>query len=60
VDDRLYLIDLNGWHEDGSKITVAMIFLGFPNKVFAQWHSGQLRIPQGKLLEYVHMGYPVS
>lgn len=57
VDDRLYLTDVSGWLEDGSKVTVAMIFPGFPDKVFAQWYSGQLRIPQGKLLEYVHMGY---
>ena len=57
MDDRLYLIDVNGWLGDGSKVTVAMIFPGFPDKVFAQWYSGQLRIPQGKLLEYIHMGY---
>jgi hypothetical protein len=25
--------------------------------VFAHWFSGRLRIPQGKLLEYVHGGY---
>ncbi|SDG17896.1 hypothetical protein SAMN04244550_03550 [Rhodobacter capsulatus] len=28
-----------------------------PEKVFAQWYSGTLRIPQGELLDYVHMGY---
>ncbi|HLM02269.1 MAG TPA: hypothetical protein VK400_14555 [Pyrinomonadaceae bacterium] len=27
------------------------------NKVFADWFSGELRIPDGKQLQYVHMGY---
>jgi len=57
VDDRLYLTALDGWLEDGTKVTAAMIFPGFPEKVFAQWYSGQLCIPQGELLKYVHMGY---
>lgn len=26
-------------------------------RVFAAWFSGELRIPEGKLLRYVHMGY---
>lgn len=56
-DDRLYLTGIEGWLEDGTKVTTAMIFRGFPDKVFAQWYSGQIRIPQGELLEYVHMGY---
>lgn len=25
--------------------------------VFAEWYSGRLRIPQGEMLDYVHMGY---
>lgn len=57
VDDRLYLTGLEGRLEDGTKVATAMIFPGFPDKVFAQWYSGQIRIPQGELLEYVHMGY---
>lgn len=57
VDDRLYLTDLGGWLEDGTKVVVATIFPGLPDKVFAQWYSGTLHIPQGKLLKYVHMGY---
>jgi hypothetical protein len=57
VDDRLYLTDLSGWLEDGTKATVARIFPGFPDKVFAQWFSGTLHIPQGKALKYIHLGY---
>ena len=33
------------------------IFPGFPKQVFAHWYSGNLRVPKGKMLEYVHMGY---
>lgn len=31
----------------------------FPGKkeVFADWFSGEIRVPQGELLKYVHMGY---
>jgi hypothetical protein len=25
--------------------------------IFAEWFSGELKVPQGKMLEYVHMGY---
>lgn len=57
VDDRLYLTGLEAWLEDGTKATTAMIFPAFPDKIFAQWYSGQLRIPQGELVEYIHMGY---
>jgi len=57
VDDRLYLIGLNGTLEDGSKASLATIFPEFPERVFAHWYSGMIRIPQGKRLEYVHMGY---
>jgi len=27
------------------------------NEVFADWFSGEIRIPQGEMLKYVHMGY---
>ena len=26
-------------------------------KVFADWYSGEIRVPQGKLLEYIHLGF---
>jgi len=31
----------------------------FPNlrEVFAEWFSGELRIPMGKEIQYIHMGY---
>lgn len=57
VGDRLYLIGLNGTLEDGTEASLATVFPGFPERVFAHWYSGTIRLPQGKQLEYVHMGY---
>ena len=57
VDDRLYLVGLTGTLEDGAEASLATIFPEFPERVFAHWYSGTIRIPQGKQLEYVHMGY---
>ena len=56
-DDRFYLIGLSGTLKDGTEATVATFFPDFPERVLAHWYSGQLRIPKGKMLEYVHMGY---
>ena len=57
VDKRLYLIELNGTLKDGAVASVATIFPDFPDRVFAHWYSGTIRIPQGKQLKYVHGGY---
>ena len=57
VNDRLYLIELAGHLEGGFECTLETIFPGFPDRVFAHWYSGTLRIPEGKMLEYVHQGY---
>ncbi len=57
VDDRLYLIALHGTLEDGSEAMLATVFRDYPDRVFAHWYTGTIRIPQGKLLNYVHMGY---
>lgn len=57
TDERLYLIGLKGTLADGTEVSLASVFAGYPNRVFAHWYSGLLRIPQGKQLQYVHMGY---
>lgn len=57
VDGRLYLVELHGTLEDGTEASVATIFPDFPDRVFAHWYAGTIRIPQGKQLKYVHMGY---
>ena len=54
---RLYLIALNGTLQTGNPASLATIFPEYPERVFAHWYSGVLRIPQGELLEYVHAGY---
>ena len=60
VDSRLYLVDLTGTLADGSQATLATIFPDHPKRVFAHWFTGTLRIPEGKILSYVHMGYGSS
>ena len=57
IGERLYLTGLTGTLEDGMEASLETLFPGFPSRVFAHWYSGSLRIPQGRQLEYVHMGY---
>ena len=57
VDDRLYLVSLEGLLENGSEIGMEAVFPDFPDRVFAHWYTGTIRLPQGEMLEYVHMGY---
>lgn len=55
--ERLYLVALYGVLEDGTQATLETLFPHASNRVFAYWYSGTLRVPQGKRLEYVHLGY---
>ncbi len=57
VSDRLYLIELHGELKSGEDATLETVFPGYGDRVFAHWYSGIIRLPQGKMLEYVHMGY---
>jgi len=57
IDKRLYLNNINGTLDDGLEVTLDVIFPGFTERVFAHWYTGTLRIPQGQLLHYEHMGY---
>lgn len=57
TNDRLYLVDLSGTLRDGTDVCLATLFPDYPDRVFAHWYSGELRIPEGKLLNYVHMGF---
>lgn len=56
-NDRLYMIGLQGALEDGTDANLETVFPGYPDRVFAHWYSGEIRIPQGKLLDYVHGGF---
>lgn len=72
VDNRLYLIKLVGANtvfggpefrlpgddtvlEDN--VSLAIVFPDYPDRVFAHWFSGTIRLPQGELLHYIHSGY---
>lgn len=55
-DDRLYLIELEGRIGSG-EANLETLFPGFPERVFAHWYTGTVRLPHGKLLDYVHGGY---
>ena len=56
-DGRLYLVKLQGTPNQDEEVSIATLFPDFPDRVFAHWFSGTIRVAQGKLLEYVHMGY---
>ena len=56
-EGRLYLIKLTGNLEGGRPASLETFFPGFPDQVFAHWYTGQVRLPMGELLEYVHGGY---
>jgi len=55
--DRLYLIGIRATYKDGTVVTLGSLFPGYDSRVFAHWYSGVLSIPQGDLVEYVHMGF---
>lgn len=55
VDGRLYLVELSGGTMNGgTEISLAAFFPGFPDRVFAHWYSGTIRLPQGRELESLH------
>jgi hypothetical protein len=56
-DDRLYLVGLKSHLPDGREGTLGDLFPDSPDRVFAHWYSGTLRVPQGKEIGYVHAGF---
>lgn len=55
-DSKLYLIGLKAYIEGYREVGINYLFPG-QKEVFANWFNGEIRIPQGEMLEYVHMGY---
>ena len=53
---KLYLISLLGFVDNNKKVDLSYLF---PNKteVFADWFSGDIRIPEGELLNKINLGY---
>jgi hypothetical protein len=60
-EGTLYLSDIKAWmrNEEGKAAPVGFeqIFPGKTKPLKADWFTGTLRIPQGKPIHYVHMGY---
>ena len=54
--ERLYLVSLSAHKTYEDLVGISDLFLGY-DKVFAHWSTGELRCPQGALLNYVHGGY---
>jgi len=57
VGGRLYLTAINVMPGSRVNANLETVFPGYPDRVFAHWYTGTLRVPQGKVLKYVHMGY---
>ncbi|MDH5179698.1 MAG: hypothetical protein OEZ39_17735 [Gammaproteobacteria bacterium] len=59
TDNKLYLIKLEVDPCDNQPdlIPLSKLFPDSKGPVHAHWFSGKLIIPQGKMVEYVHMGY---
>ena len=57
VDDRLYLVGINAAAFRDEPVPLERPFPGYGDRVFAHWYSGTLRVPRGRQLKYVHMGY---
>ena len=55
-DDKLYIVELKAYLEGYREVGLDYLFPR-QNEVFANWFSGEIRMPQGEMLDYVHMGY---
>jgi hypothetical protein len=51
---KLYL---TGIETENENLKIEKVFPGQKMPVFADWYTGELRIPQGEMLQYVHMFY---
>lgn len=56
INNHLYLIELSAVSGGGDRLSLSDVFDG-QEKVFAHWFNGEVRCPEGKLLNYVHGGY---
>lgn len=56
LNDKLYLIEIQAFIGDYKEVDLNYLF---PNqeKVFANWFTGEIRIPLGQMLEHVNQGF---
>ena len=55
-NNKLFLISLLGFIEDQEQVDLNFLFPD-KNEVFADWFTGDIRIPQGKMIKKVKLGY---
>ncbi len=55
-DNKLFIVKLQAFIENYKVVDLKYLFPD-KNEVFADWFSGEIRIPQGEMLQYVHLGY---
>jgi hypothetical protein len=55
-NSKLFLVGLIAYVKGYEEVGIDFPFPG-QKEVFASWFSGEIRIPTGKLLKYVHMDY---
>ena len=58
-NNMLYLVKIveGTCSKDAPEIPLSKLFPGKKPPIFADWYSGTLIVPQGKTINYVHMGY---
>lgn len=56
TEDKLFLVGLSAYLGNNKNVGIDYLFPG-QNKVFADWFTGEVRIPRGELLLYVHAGF---
>lgn len=55
-DNQLYLVRLTAFADEYREVDLSYLFPG-KSHVFAQWFSGEIRVPRGLMLDFVHRGY---
>jgi hypothetical protein len=55
-DEKLFLTELVGFVKDNAEVDINYIFPG-KKEVFAEWYTGEIRIPQGTILKRMTMDH---
>ena len=57
--NKLFMTGLEAYVDIGGKTEEVGLDYFFPDQkqVFAEWFTGEIRVPMGKEIQYVHMGY---
>ena len=57
VENRLYLIRVDGHFDNGDDITLRSLFLDSTDRVFANWYSGEVKAPKGEIIDFAYGGF---